>query len=621
MTQPPLSRIGGRGAIALYPFLMAAVVTIVSAQDLERRSPYLKLALASDQPGFTYLAVDSLGKNKLEPSLMLPPAPAAVPFKVVQNGPVIEYRRPESSAGEPPAWAFELSDRGLVIRSAWSKAHPPDPLVLNFNPIVCHATLLGLFDDEGGIRFPALLHLPDRGTFRLTSNIGDGRGLGYDAVRGGRENWVRVSFPPATSGQPQLEYRLDVTAVYPQGPAIEADARYDGYRRNFLNILQLQPRYRVLANHAASDPCAFTLFLYSRMIAAMPPLADGLSALDILRQSLDRYTSGMRAYGMNGYRYVAGQKFDYLDSYPSLVMAAADYALTSKDKLWLERNYVAIRSWAAKMIEFDRDGDGLMEYVESGNSRAKPRSFDSRPGNWWDTINFGHKDAYANALAGEAFRRMAEMALLAGHPADARLYARRAKAIRAVYYKTFYNPATGVLAGWKSADGKLHDYYFLFVNGVAVTYDMVTPEQANRIWDKLIDKMKAVGYNRFELGLPGNLIPVRREDYLHLEKRWGGPDKDDGSDGFQIYENGGATGCYAYYTIHSLLKLGRRQEAEAILFPMLKSFEDGAFQGRSPNGMTYDWKDWDGNAHGYEGLLVDNYLTLLAAMPGDSTRR
>jgi hypothetical protein len=64
-----------------------------------------------------------------------------------------------------------------------------------------------------------------------------------------------------------------------------------------------------------------------------------------------------------------------------------------------------------------------------------------------------------------------------------------------------------------------------------------------------------------------------------------------------------------------LYDLGRRAEADAILFPMLKSFEDGGFQGRGPDGMTYDWKDWNGGPHGYEGLLVDGYLALLAAAP------
>ena len=42
-------------------------------------------------------------------------------------------------------------------------------------------------------------------------------------------------------------------------------------RRPFLGLLGL------LANNAASDPCAFTLFLYSDLAAHTPPLADGRS--------------------------------------------------------------------------------------------------------------------------------------------------------------------------------------------------------------------------------------------------------------------------------------------------------------------------------------------------------
>ena len=128
-------------------------------------------------------------------------------------------------------------------------------------------------------------------------------------------------------------------------------------------------------------------------------------------------------------------------------------------------------------------------------------------------------------------------------------------------------------------------------------------------------KINEVGDNRFDLGLPGNLIPVRREDYIDLRKRFGGPTKEDGSDGFQICENGGATACYAYYTIQALRQLGRHNEADAILFPMQKAFEDEGLQGRGPSGMTYDWTSWDGNPHGYDGLLVDGYLTLLGVMP------
>jgi hypothetical protein len=579
--------------------------------------------MTAQQPGFSVLSVDSLGKNKLEANAMLPATAAAAGYHATRHGATMEYR---PGAELHPAWAFEFGERRITIRSVYSKQYPPKPLVLSFNSILCHPTLLGLFNQDGAIKLPALLHIPDHGTFRITT-AAKGLALGYASRRdeeatvsfattsGGDKNFVRVTFPPATADRPRIEYTLDVVAIYPPAPGIADDPRYDGYRRNFLNILQLNPQLRVLANHAASDPCAFTLYEYSMVAVKAPPLADGLSALDILRQSLDRYASGMNAYGMPFYGGDKKVPYYYLDTFPSLVMATSDYVTASRDTAWLEKNYMAVKRWADKMIEFDKDGDGFMEYPLSGNSGSWPFEIKTRPSNWWDDIGFAHKDAYANALAYRAFVGMAEMSRMAGRASDAALYDRRARMLKDAYYKTFYNPATGVLAGWKSADGQLHDYYFLFVNGMAVTYGIVTPEQGAQIWDKLLAKMKEVGYSRFDLGLPGNLIPVRRADYAHLVKRSGGPDKEDGSDGFQIYQNGGASANFEYFTIEALRQLGRNAEADAMLYPVLQAFENGAFQGRGPNGLTYDWRDWDGGPRGYEGFLVDNYLTLLAAMP------
>ncbi len=605
-----------------FPILAVIVCCILSglstdaiAQNLTYRSRFLQVEMAPDQPNFRTLSVDSLGKNKLGVNVMLPLAVPTSQYSVLRNGDAIEYRM---AAEGIPVWSFTFAERTMIIHSHFSASSPSQSLVLNFDPKGSHATLLGLFTDEGEIHLPALLHFPDRGTFRITSNVNPLE-LGYDALRF-RDNFIRVTFPAADRHQQDIEYRLEVTAIYPHAPGIDDDPRYDGYRRDFLNILQLSPRRRALANNAASDACAFTTFTYSMMAVQMPPLAEGLSALDILKQTLDRYVGEMKACGIKGYNDDPNTKFDFLDTYPSLVMTSYDYVHASHDQAWLKRNYSVIKTWADKMIEFDRDGDGLMEYPLSGNSGSWPAEVGVRACNWWDTIGFGHKDAYANAMAYRAFNDMAELSLEAGNHPDAAIYKKRAEEIKAVYYSTFYNPETGVLAGWKSADGKLHDYYFLFVNGMAVTYGLVTHEQGNAIWDKLLAKMKEVGYTRFDLGLPGNLIPVRREDYIDLRPEFGGPQKADGSDGFQIYENGGATACYAYFTIQALRDLGREKEANAILFPMLKAFEDGGFQGSDANGNTYDWKAWDGTPHGYEGLLVDGYLTLLAAMPADTRK-
>jgi hypothetical protein len=133
--------------------------------------------------------------------------------------------------------------------------------------------------------------------------------------------------------------------------------------------------------------------------------------------------------------------------------------------------------------------------------------------------------------------------------------------------------------------------------------------------DRLLTKMNAVGYTNFALGLPGNLVPVRKGDYVLQNSpptRFGEPRLEDGSDGFQFYENGGATGCYAYFTLKALYQLNRRAEAQRIFYPMLQGYAAGNFQGFCDGGLSRDWRDWQGGCHGYEGLLVDNYLALLA---------
>ena len=544
---------------------------------------------------------------------MLPSPADRMRYHVARVGNTVEYRI--NPTDQKPAWSFTFTDTAIAIRSVTTDGNRPEPVILDFDAAASHPTLLGMVTDEGNVKLPAVLHLPARGSFRVT---GSGRDpvVVYDASRDHGDNFVQIELPPTTwTWHSEIEYRFEVAAIYPDGPGIADDPRYDGYRRDFLSIFQLSPRRRALANNSASDATPITVFEYSMMAERLPPLAKGLTALDLVRQTLERYIGGMTGYGMVDYLLPPRIQWDFLDVYPSLVMAAADYVRATGDKTWNERNYSMLRAWAEKMIEFDTDGDGLMEYPLSGNSGSWPLELSVRPSNWWDTIGFGHKDAYSNALALPAYEGMAALAEAAGRADDAARYRHRAEMLKAVYWKTFYNPATGVLAGWKSADGKLHDYYFTFVNGMAVTYGLVTKEQGNAIWDSLLAKMRAVGYDRFDLGLPGNLIPIRREDYVDLNPRYGGPAKEDGSDGFQIFENGGASACYAYYTIEALRRLGRDKEADAIFYPILKSFKDGGFQGRGPNGETYDWTDWKGKPNGYEGLLVDNYLTLLAAAP------
>jgi Bacterial alpha-L-rhamnosidase 6 hairpin glycosidase domain len=576
---------------------------------------YITALVALDYPGLEGLSVDSLGKEQFPLVRLRPPTGPRRAVEATCHGQRVEYRRPGAGKSAPVRWAIELEEKGLRLESRWSAQDPPEPLVLDFENSLCHVTLLGVMEADGAIRLPAVAHFPDQGTFRISTVPSTIKTLGYGTPPGdmaaNQAKTVTMTFAAATREHPTVSYRWEVVAIHPKVAGIGGDARFDGFRRNWLNILQVSPHWRMLANHAASDTCAFCYYEYADIAEQTPALAKGLAATDLIRQTLDRIVGGANAYGMPGH----GAFPEYsADTLPSLLIAAEAYVGGSKDQPWLAANYEHLKAWAEKMLATDRDGNGLIEYSLSGNSGSWPPHVKYRPANWWDTIGFGHEDAYANALAYRALTGMEVLAGKAKRSADQARYHAAAEKLRGAYFAAFYNPATGVLAGWRSADGQLHDYAFLWVNGIAIHYGLVPKDKAGAIMDRLLAKMKEVGYTRFDLGLPGNLIPVPKKDYVHLDVRFGGGQKEDNSDGFQIYENGGATACFAYFTLAALYDLGRIQEADRILFPMLESFARGGFQGRCGNGMSKDWKAWDGTCWGYEGFLVDNYYTLLAVL-------
>ncbi|MFH1941101.1 MAG: hypothetical protein ABIL68_03275 [bacterium] len=236
------------------------------------------------------------------------------------------------------------------------------------------------------------------------------------------------------------------------------------------------------------------------------------------------------------------------------MIAAHNYYQATKDNTWVKTHIDKLLKWGRASLNTDSNGNGLIEYHQSGNL-GECRV---RPANWWDCINFGHKDAYSNAMAYRGFRGLARLAAVAGRKKDAKTFENAAKKLKAAHYQTFYNPDTGMLAGWKSRDGELHDYAFTFIQGIAITYGVVDDKnKANKLLDAMFKKMQEVGFNRFDLGLPGNLINVPDPEYYDRGlSRWGG------ANAFEVYENGGASANHVYYTLAALYKLGRHKEAD-----------------------------------------------------------
>ena len=590
-------------------------------------SNHLAIRLSCHAPAFTGFSVDSLGKGQLDCNPVLDRSShAGIPG--LSLGADLTY-----TLHGHTAWSVQCDERLIMLRSEHVPGMEIPPFRLVLNQKINHATLLGLMEPgDRRMSFPCVLHMPGMGSLRITCSQ-PGVKLGYDARRWVAPTpFVEIAFQQASAACPRIEYRMEVVAIHPSLPVHAEKPLYDGFRRDWLSIFQINPRLQMLANNASSDACAFTLFEYSEMALYTPPLADRLSCHDLIRMTLDRYLAGQLGYGQVGYAANGasgrpcepsgadlnpwGTAWASLDTLPSLLIAACNYGKGTGDAGWARANFEALAAWGHEMWATDRNGNGLVEYPGTGNRGDRPTR-ERRPSNWWDTINFGHEDAFSNALVYRATVLFAELARQLGKERDADLFSGRAAKLRAAYVPTFLNPETGVLAGWKSADGQLHDYWFTYVQGLAIASGLVDDALANDILDRIFAKMHEVGFDRFTIGLPGNLIPVEKGDYIDHEgppEEFGIPQRDDGSDGFQYYENGGASGCWVYYTLKALYDLGRVEDARRILYPMLEGYAAGAFQGFGENGRSRDWRDWSGGCHGYEGLLVDNYLTLLAVL-------
>lgn len=585
-----------------------------AAKELGYSSASLELQLAANSPEFLSLTVDGLGKGRRGANIVASNGTArGYHASSVTTGDVrrVEYQMAGASQDAPPPWTLEFSGSRMVITSRWSVDFVTAPMVLNFDLSQVHSTVLGVFRKDGLLALPALMHFPGQGSMRLTANVAD-IGLRYTSDR--PHSSAMLSLPGASQDQQRIVYTLDVAAIYPDLSGISEDPRFDAFRRNWLNALQLNPMYPALANNTASDTCAFCYYEFADIAALTPPLAEGLTALDVVRQTLDRILAGGTAYGLPAPGWECCPSA-YSDALPALLIAAANCVRAGRSDAWLAANYSGIRRWAETLLASDTDGDGLFKYSVSGNSGIwKDGAPTFRPSNWWDTIGFGHEDAYGNALAYRALRNMVMLAKKAGRSADEARYQAAADKLSAAYYKRFYDPETGVLGGWRSADGQLHDYYFLWVNGIAIHYGLVPRPEANAIMDKLLAKMKEVGYDKFSMGLPGNLISVALKDCVDKRGngRFGCGSRPDNSDGFQNYENGGATGAFVYFTLAALYDLGRKEEADQILFPLLDAYGNCGFEGKDAAGHSPDWRRWDGTSMGYEGYLTDDYYALLA---------
>ena len=233
--------------------LLLAAPAFAASHAAQMTSDYIDARISLDYPGFEGLSVDDLGKGHFPVVTMKPLLQPWRPVKAERKGSCVEYRSPKTAPSKAPRWAIEIKAKEILFKSHWSADDPPEPLVLDADTSVSHVTLLGLIETNGSIRLPALMHFPDQGTFQISTDLKHADSLGYETTRKNS----KIIFPCATREHSALTYRLNVICIHPNIPGITADARFDGFRRGWLNIFQINPQRRILANNAGSDSCGF----------------------------------------------------------------------------------------------------------------------------------------------------------------------------------------------------------------------------------------------------------------------------------------------------------------------------------------------------------------------------
>ena len=279
---------------------------------------------------------------------------------------------------------------------------------------------------------------------------------------------------------------------------------------------------------------------------------------------------------------------------------------TDNDLEFARRHLATVQRVIEFNLALDCDADGILEASYHGNHFRDPKT----SLNWWDAFAFGHKDAYGNLVYYSAFRRVREvLARLAGADLGALLDRIDSFLDRfpSAFHDTFFNPETGVYAGWISRDGRVHDYMFTFITAMAVNEGVAPADAARGMMQRLLDQLEKSGYGEYRFGVPGPAIPVAVED----RSDWG-PMADWGR-----YENGGFCGQTAYHFLMALYRVGMREQADRILFSMLHTFETMPTHSGLTTRFTesWDWRTRDGEPCGYN-YLADNYVFLLAAVEG-----
>lgn len=487
---------------------------------------------------------------------------------------------------------------------------------------------LTLFKSEYSL--PMIVHFPDFGRIEISSSSEDvycveelqtsrdftGLDLGYlnHSYNHNKMHGLHYgsSYLTFKSKKPEDKVSLTFRVMEECYPALpEDDERFNGLKRNWLNSFALN---RQLFDMGDNIYFHGTGHLAIHMKSDMLQFANkGDEQFKIIRRvfekQVERSFKESQAYdgevSVNFFQREKEKNFGCaVDSTPGAIISLtgiSNWNLPFAKKLL---------PYAIKAADFlltrDIDEDGIFESNAPGDYMGQPAE-NGGQSNWWDNFAFGHKDIYFNYLCHRALRELSNLLIKVGQGDIAERYIKQLEKFGSVFFDTFYNPETKLMAGWISRNGKVHDYGFTFAVSMGIDEGLIPKNVGKEMLLRLLSIMKKEGYGDLRFGIPGNVIPLAPQDTIDWPcmSDWG------------QYENGGLCGMNGFHFLTSMYKVGLRREADKILFAILNTYEKlMTHSGLMPGYcQSIDWRTPKGVPCGYN-YLADNYYFLLSVYAG-----
>ncbi len=473
------------------------------------------------------------------------------------------------------------------------------------------STVIGRLTERGEtgiIAGDAAWHFPRHGTFVITSS-GDDVLLRSDSVRALDTNTLefKLGETPTEFGDYVLEagdFEAVVTlaAGTPRLARLSPDAPAVVRRmvdRHALTGLPFRSDTATYSNNGASMHCTTTLNDISAIARELDELPGGIHPMQLVGISLRRWLDGAPSYGSGSTSHGPHRLEDeYVQMAANTLVALARYLEYDDDPTWFAAHEHRILAEIDAMLARDVDGDGLVESsIRRGISGEHQWS-----SAWADVISFGWKDAWANAALFQTWTELAPVLDRFGQAHRADRCREAAERIRDTYLTTFFNDETGLIAGWRSFDGELHDYGFSLVTASACASELIDVDTARAIMQRLLEHWQLAGLGDWRNGIPLNL--------------WRIPEEDIGGVIFGLplggYQQGGCSHHSARVIVDALYRVGMREEADALLTALSSTVADDSSFGGLGSGV--DWRMWDGSPSGYEGQLAEGFSILASAV-------